>query len=148
MHGKGKVAIIDIEDMLALGMFKWYLSTNGYPVATIGGKRTYMHHYLWYTLMGLTMPPEHDDLDHIDRNKLNACKNNLRTVTRQDGNINRNIFKNNKSGARGVHYVKGKWKAQIQRGKMKKNLGSFATVEEASLAYETAAKAWAESRTA
>jgi hypothetical protein len=55
-------------------------------------------------------------IDHIDNNKLNNNFTNLRYATHSENNQNRKIYKNNKSGSKGVIFMikSNKWKAQIR----------------------------------
>lgn len=86
--------------------------------------------------------PEDKLVDHWDRNPLNNIRTNLRIVTEQENLKNKGIYKNTKSGIKGVCFNKQteKWRATISglgNGKQK-HLGSFNTMEEA----ETVIKEW------
>jgi hypothetical protein len=84
-------------------------------------------------------------VDHIDNNRHNNDVTNLRWVTQAE-NMHSSITTkrvDNTSGFRGVFYHKKNrnWVAKINvKGTMVKHLGSYATPEEASAAYEQAAK--------
>jgi hypothetical protein len=72
--------------------------------------------------------PGDAQVDHIDQNWLNNNAWNLRLDV--DGSVqqvNRPKFKNNTSGIVGVSWDKsrGKWKAQVNENKKRKNLGYF-----------------------
>ena len=56
------------------------------------------------------MPNDNNTLcvDHIDRNKRNNDISNLRWATYTENNINRRLFKSNKSGHRHINYQKSK----------------------------------------
>ncbi len=80
-------------------------------------------------------------VDHEDRDNANDRILNLRLASKQQNCANTKIYSNNKSGYRGVSYAPGgKWKAYIRIGKKPKHLGVFDTPQEASAAYEKAAK--------
>jgi hypothetical protein len=74
--------------------------------------------------------PESLVVDHIDQNKLNNQRSNLRHVTR---GINRQNSKqqDNISGYRGVYLIRktGHWQATVRRNKININLGTFANAE-------------------
>ena len=59
--------------------------------------------------------PEGKEVDHINGDKLDNRKSNLRICTRSENAKNRRISKNNTSGFKGVHWHKGnkKWFAEI-----------------------------------
>lgn len=65
-----------------------------------------IHHGYW--------PP--NEVDHIDRNPLNNRISNLRACDRLENSRNQSVYKNNKSGVRGVRWVNGKWQASIGPG--------------------------------
>ena len=71
-------------------------------------------------------------IDHVDRNTSNNNINNLRVVTHQQNQFNRN--------AKGYHWNKcnKKWIAQLVINDKKIHLGSFKTEAEASTAYQSA----------
>jgi len=73
------------------------------------------------------------EVDHINRNKTDNRKGNLRIVNRQINNLNRGLNKNNSSGYKGVawHKQRGKWRAYIIIDHRQINLGLFDTVEKA-----------------
>ena len=83
----------------------------------------------------LKLPPgkniDKQCVDHIDGNKLNNCKSNLRIVSKSINNCNRNKSKG-KSGIVGVRQRhNGRWNARVTLNKINHNLGHFATKEEA-----------------
>jgi hypothetical protein len=83
-------------------------------------------------------------VDHIDGNTMNNCKNNLRVCTRDQNNINKKMFKNNKTGHTGVHYVtenyNNRWLANIRLNNKLICLGYYSTYEEAVKVREEAEK--------
>ena len=73
-----------------------------------------------------------DHTDHIDGDKLNNRRENLRVVTPQINQVNRkSVNKNNTSGVRGVSKAYGKWRAQITVNRRNLHLGLFKTKDEA-----------------
>jgi hypothetical protein len=82
-------ATIDIEDYERVALFRWYRNKEGYPfIAYARGtdrKTTYLHAYVLGRENGT------DDglqVDHIDRDPLNARKANLRLVTKEENMAN------------------------------------------------------------
>lgn len=65
------VSLIDIEKVKS---YRWYLK-DGYAVTSIGYKKIKMHHLL------LGKPIRGKEIDHINRNRLDNRKSNLRFVS-------------------------------------------------------------------
>ena len=65
-------AMVDDEDAESVLAHRWSL-TNGYPASRFGGRLWYLHRWL------LGEPP--GQTDHINRNKLDCRRSNLRTVS-------------------------------------------------------------------
>lgn len=141
---QGKFAMVDDEDYEQLAEFKWYFK-NGYaqrgtyPDGRYGRQViVYMHRSVY----GECQPHSFDrEVDHIDGDKLNNQKSNLRIATRSQNNANKRRAKNNKSGFRGVSFKskQRRWVAQICVNKHKKHLGYFDSPAEAHEAYKAAA---------
>ena len=129
---QGKFAIVDDEDFEYLSRHKWHIGSGGYAF-TDGGK-TRMHRLI-------TSCPANMDVDHINHNKLDNRKENLRVCTTEENCRNRVDNKNNKSGFRGVsfHSPLNKWRAKIVLKNKHFHLGYFDTPQEASQAYEEVA---------
>lgn len=131
---KGFFATVDDADYEYLSQWKWSYS-SGYAIRKqfVDGKprRIYMHRFI-------ANPPAGFEVDHIDRNKLNNCRSNLRICTRSENA--RNVSRNKKQ-FRGVSQrTKNSWQAQIMcLGKMF-NIGNFRTGKEAAHAYDAKAK--------
>ena len=73
-------------------------------------------------------PPKNLEVDHINNDKLDNRVSNLRVITHRQNLLNRlHLFRNNKSGYRGVSWSKGmkKWVAQITRNNKTISLGFF-----------------------
>ena len=134
---RGKTAQVDDSDLSALLKHKWHLTAGGYAAAnsSVDGSReyVYMHRLL------LDAGPD-DIVDHIDGNRLNNTRANLRLVTRTQNQWNRRT-QDNACGYKGVswHRHKGKYYARIQVNGHRRFLGYFETAYEAHLAYEMAA---------
>lgn len=66
-------------------------------------------------------------VDHIDGNKLNCCRYNLRACTNQQNGFNTGTYKNNTSGVKGVSWNKNikRWQPKIMVDGRTINLGVF-----------------------
>lgn len=81
------------------------------------------------------------EVDHINQNKLDNRRNNLRLVTFNQNRHNCKAPKNNTSGYCGVtwHKLNGKWQSQVMVNNKNKYIGSFSDPLEAAIAYDKAA---------
>lgn len=121
--------LVDDEDYERLSQYNWYLNESGYAVAKVDGKTERMHRLI----LGLE-PFDGKAGDHVNRNRLDNRRSNLRVVTTTENNRNSSVRKDSKSGVRGVCWdvSRGKWKAHIGVGTNKLlNIGRYETKEEA-----------------
>lgn len=132
-YGAGRAALIDDADACAVGRFQWFVSVQGYPAARINKRTVTLHRFL----MG-----RHGSLhvDHINRNKLDSRRSNLRWVPCAVNTANSGVRRNSSTGFKGVRRAhKGnKWHAQIRIGGRCRFLGAFDTPEQAAKAFATA----------
>ena len=117
------LAWIDLEDLERVKEWSWCLH-QGYVNTNISGYTVGLHLFI------LKRIDTNDGLevDHIDRNKLNNRKVNLRLVSHRVNLKNTNIYSNNTSGCTGVSWDKkgNCWRAAITDNKGKiLRLGSF-----------------------
>lgn len=131
--------MVDNEDFDFLSEFDWYIH-NGYACCHIKQqdgqyKTTRMARLIMNASIGQLV-------DHIDRDKLNNQRNNLRFANKSINSLNRDLQSNNKSGFRGVHFEKqtNKWRAELHSYDKHIRLGRFVDPKEAALAYNKAAK--------
>lgn len=124
MKVKDKKAMISPQDLPKVDKYEWnYIDQGGYVKETVNG------YHLHKVICDLT----DDVVDHIDRNKLNCTRNNLRICSHQQNSINTNIPKNNTSGIIGVSFSKekNKWRANININRKQLHLGYFNNIEDA-----------------
>lgn len=128
--GVNKFALVSNVDYKELSKYKWFLGKNGYPARNVGRPslspiRIYMHRVI------LGFPDL--EVDHINRNRLDNRRENLRTATRSQNAHNTGPQINNTSGYRGVYWYKAykKWEADIKVQGKKIKLGYFKDIEDA-----------------
>ncbi len=115
-NGTTSALLFDDEDAHAVRSAGLFVSDTGYVYVS---KPRKMPVARWL----LNIQNADEESDHIDRNKLNNQRSNLRIVNRQQNSWNRI---NKRSKFVGVSLEKGKWRARCQGPNNKKvNLGSF-----------------------
>lgn len=123
----GAYALVDDEDYEWLNQWKWRLSNCGYATRTEylgGGKKNQKQRGIsMHKLINNT--PDGFHTDHINRNKLDNRRCNLRTATVSQNIINAKGWKNNTSGRRGVYWYKNAWCAEIKLHQKKIYLGRY-----------------------
>ena len=130
--------IIDDEDFERVTVHKWYVVKTGYIMRSYSlgyfdGKQKHKTVALHRFIMGF---PEGKEIDHIDRDKLNNSKKNLRIVTRSQNNMNRDKTPHS-SRFKGVCHRSraNRWEANIKINRKRVYIGLYETEIEAALAY-------------
>lgn len=132
----GCVALVDPIDA-DLAQFKWSIS-NGYAMR----KRctVVLHRIILERKINRCLLPG-ELVDHIDGDRLNNRRSNLRVATQSQNQFNRSKPRNNTSGFKGVSWKKShkSWQAIIKVHGKHIHLGYFDIPEEAHAAYMKAA---------
>lgn len=128
---KGEPILVDIEDLPMLSEYTWFLGRSGYVRAWDGRGQCSMHRLLL---------PESTQVDHINRDKLDNRRSNLRPATAAQNAANRRSRRGSSSKYKGVYWDKkhGCWHASIKIAGRSKHLGSFRVEEDAAKAYQNA----------
>lgn len=123
---KGRYTIVDEMDFKLYGHLKWHLSAKGYAVRRPREGSVFLHRLINGTPTGF-------QTDHMNHNKLDNRRKNLRTVTNQQNHFNRPLDSNNTSGHKGVSWNKEKrrWQAHVTRDDRKMHLGYYSKLEHA-----------------
>ena len=137
-----KFTIVDDDDYPWLSSFKWSVSADGYAIRNkkLGyGKNNKRFEYMHKTVMHCDGSIK--QVDHINLDRLDNRKSNLRLCSMEQNRKNRKKTKNNTSGFKGVYFHKDteKWLAQIKSDKKHYHLGLFIDKVEAARAYDKAA---------
>lgn len=135
--GRG-AALVSDEDFGALSQFRWHLHSAGYAYRAVknAGKQT---NFLMHR--EVAQPDPGFVVDHINGNRLDNRRENLRVCTYAENARNNGAIKKS-SALRGVswHAKAGKWRATIKLNGKSKHVGYFATEAEAAAAYDEAAR--------
>lgn len=121
---------LDAADIPLVSGTKWCINSCGY-VYNSYKKKTFMHNVVLGRLY----------VDHINGDRLDNRRRNLRAATTAENAKNRRPMLNSSTGFRGVTKTKGgKFSAALQPKSKYIYVGVFDTAEEAALAYNAAAK--------
>lgn len=131
MGGSGISVMVDDDDYIDLKDYRWYLHPRGYAQAHIKGKMVLMHR--------LIMQPGALQVDHIDGNKCNNQRSNLRLVKHGENIQNVPPKINNTSGFVGVSKNGIYWQANIYKDGVRKFIGNFRDKNKAASAYNDVA---------
>lgn len=123
--------LFDLDDLpLIKGRDSWYCDKDGYLVSSyyFNGERRFIR----FHRIVMNATPE-QVVDHINRNKADNRKANLRCCKRAENDRNRNLYITNTSGVSGVYFDKqrNKWVASITLERQKIYIGRFAVKEDA-----------------
>lgn len=133
----GAVLLVDDDDLERIGP-KWHVSHNGYAIRRErlpeGRKRVlYMHREI--------MGSDDRDVDHVNGNRLDNRRCNLRFATRTENNANSKLRVGCTSVFKGVFHHKhcDRWWAYIGNKGKRLSLGYYKTEIDAARAYNAAA---------
>lgn len=135
----GTEVIVDSDDYEKLTKYKWSANGNGYAVRGVHiGNRKYRKIYMHREILNVKSS---EIVDHVNGNKFDNRKENLRVVTPSQNAVNAGRRKNNSSGYKGVFYEsrRDKWRAEIKVNYRSVFLGYFDNKEDAAKAYNKAA---------
>lgn len=126
MGRKPLTALVDDEDYAAITQHTWQRNFHGYVVGNIDGTDVYLHRFI----MGY---PEGRVVDHINGDKLDNRRSNLRVCKHKENTRNARRSKNNTSGHTGVSYrpKRKSYRAYITVDRRQIGLGHYPTLEEA-----------------
>lgn len=135
---QGEFALVDDSDYEFLMQWKWQYHSAGYARRDyqIDNKKykVYMHRVIIGVENGLVT-------DHINGNKLDNRKENLRLCSQRQNSMNSHETKNSSSKFKGVSLFKrdSNWSSGITVNGKKKHLGYFLSETDAAAAYNEAA---------
>jgi hypothetical protein len=132
----GKAALVDAEDYKRLARHNWCYG-GAYAQRKERGKMVLMHRAILEAQPG-------QDVDHVNGDRLDNRRCNLRLCTRSQNNRNMRTPRHNTSGYKGVSKDTSRpnnpWYATIRENGRNKFLGRYQTPEEAARAYDAAAR--------
>lgn len=121
----GTEFLFDKEDYNKIKDYHWYVH-QGYIKTVVRGKNISLHRLV----MGVLDDDDRKPVDHINRNKLDDRKQNLRIVTTAQNNKNRDRWR--KDGTKvGIYHERNRWKATIGLNGKCVTIGVYKTYEDA-----------------
>jgi hypothetical protein len=142
---QGKTATVSAEDFDYINQWKWsYDAHNDCAVRSQfirrDGKKQISRTILMHSLIMGT--PKGKDTDHINGDRLDNRRHNLRICTHKENQRNMGLSKANKSGYKGVSWDNkySKWVTRIRTSEKYMHVGYFKDRLSAAKAYNEAAK--------
>lgn len=135
---RGLFCIVDESDYEELCKFKWHsLHAKGcfYAARKVKNKIILMHRQLIGAKKG-------EIVDHINGDKMDNRRCNLRVCNGSQNQMNRKLTHNSKSGFKGVTWFgrDGKWRSYITHKRKFIHIGYFNSKEDAALSYDNMAR--------
>lgn len=130
----GNKFLFDYEDFPTVAAHKWSVEDSGYVHTTIGGKHIRLHTLLLKVPDGMV-------IDHINGNRADNRKANLRAASNAENCRNQKLNTRNTTGYKGVFFDnrRNRYSADITFNYKHIFLGYFNDPYEAALAYDRAA---------
>lgn len=136
---QGKAALVDDEDYEFLSRWKWHYGVGGYACRSqyfgmMNGKPKkkliLMHRVVNKTFVD-------DQTDHINGDRLDNRRLNLRTVNQSQNNMNQKPLAGKSSIYKGVSFFKRDetWEAHIKKDGRKRHIGYYSSEKTAARAY-------------
>ena len=119
-------ALISKSDLILAKLIYWRKTEYGYARGKnpLTRKDIFLHKYI-------TQTSKETVIDHINRNKLDCRRENMRIADSQINSLNRNAPRNSTTGYKGVTFDcrTGKFRAYVKIDRKQINLGLFDTAE-------------------
>jgi len=121
----GKIIFIDESDLATTLKYTWCVSKTGYAVANINHSVVKLHRYI-------LSPPDTQIIDHINGDKLDNRRCNLRYCDNASNTKNCKLQSNNKSGYPGVRITPNNtYNVRITVNRKEIHVGNYKTLQSA-----------------
>ncbi|GEM_PF-1546853 len=126
--------LIDSDCVDRISKYQWSVGKHGYATHGAGKNQILLHRFIVGAIGS-------DIVDHINHNKLDNRKSNLRICNNQQNTMNRGKQSNGKNDYKGICLTSdGRWQAQIGYDGESIYLGLYDDPETAAKAYDHAAR--------
>jgi len=126
LTSRGEVIAVDKNDLDLVQGHSWCIDKRGYVVANIDGKTKTIHRHI------LGLKDSKISVDHVNGNKLDNTRSNLRPCKQKLNSKNLRKKKTNISGYPGIRMTKhGKYNVRITVDRKEVHVGNFDTFKEA-----------------
>lgn len=132
---QNKYALVDDDDYEKTNAYKWHYSEKDGALRNTGKTTISMHRFILLKDKKSSL-----EIDHINHIKTDNRKENLRLCKKSDNLKNKNKYKNNKSGYKGVYKGRKYFVAEIRVDTKKIFLGNYENPVDAAKAYDDAAR--------
>jgi len=130
---QNKFALIDDEDYEKVSDLVWHFTDKGYARAhdPVSGRSVLMHRVIMNTPTGM-------ETDHVNGNRIDNRKENLRVCTSSENRINSHKRNNCSSTYKGVNWDKfhKQWVAKLKVDGKQRLIGYFNEEYQAAMAYD------------
>jgi len=135
---RGLVALVDDEDLFLVAGKKWHVSSRGYACRHEGRRPTREYVRMHRLILGT---PNGVSVDHINGDRLDNRRANLRIATQFQNVGNMRLPSHNTSGFKGVSWDRAnkKWRSVIHPLGRQLTLGRFDDSRDAARVYDEAA---------
>ena len=117
--------IFSPEDWDLVTLYNWHIDAKEYVVTQINRRSIKLHRLLM-------QPDDGVQIDHINRNKKDCRRSNLRTAVNKENAANKSVYSNNFStGHKNVYLVGGKYRVIIRKNGIANSFGYFSDIKEA-----------------
>lgn len=135
---RGRVTIVDKADYEMLRHLSWHVTAKGYArhcERYLDTSRSVAMHRM------IMLPESGQEVDHINGDRLDNRRCNLRLCSRAENGRNRRRQRSSSFRFKGARkdWRRGKWQAYIKDDGIQRHLGCFESETEAARAYDAAA---------
>lgn len=131
INNKIKIDKDDLDKVKSYNRY-WSINSSGYAYCCYNNQQVFLHRII------LNLPIRYDKntneiADHINKDRLDNRKTNLRILNKNKNSINCGLYQNNTSGCKGVYWVDKlhKWEAGIYFNNKNIYLGVYDNKEDA-----------------
>jgi hypothetical protein len=133
----GVRTIVDDDMHEMYGKYNWTQHTKGFACRSMKMEGKWKTVFLHRLVMNV---PQGKEVDHINGDRLDNKKSNLRICSREDNAKNRMKRYDSQQPFKGIRLRKGRWEVNLQCDKKAYYLGRYNTAIEAAKVYDKYAK--------